>query len=488
MRSKLLAGGVFTLLTSCSLGNLPSSPCTINAECREAFGFMSVCGEEGYCTDLSVPDRCSRAYPEDLFTQPQFHEDVVLYGALFDIGTDLDNLKSIELAFIEANEGMGLGGREVGLVTCTYGDEGDNLDASDAAIAGAEFLSNTLAVPGIVGPAASQRVVDIWPTTRPAGTYVISPSATSDELGSIDDARPSGEPRLFWRTAPVDSLQAAAIVSDLSARGVTEVAVVNQTGAYGDGLAASLNAALSLPASRTFSFANNSQLTAAVSDLGDDAALEEIVFISSDADDIVTFLNTSSQVPAFDSLGVFLTDAARSQEVLNGARALAGARFPRVRGTNPAPDPRADPQDDFYLAFTGQYSENGRTDSFNPFSYDAAWLMLYASSWALQQEGAEGASVEDILIGRNLALGMAQLSSGSRVEIRGASWPLDIEGPFTAGQSIDVFGASGVLDFDPTTGETDAPISVWTINAAGDDFVDDKVCYAGVCESFTPLP
>ncbi len=36
--------------------------------------------------------------------------------------------------------------------------------------------------------------------------------------------------------------------------------------------------------------------------------------------------------------------------------------------------------------------------------------------------------------------------------------------------------------------ETDAPIAVWTINGAGDDFVDDKVCYAGACEPFNLVP
>lgn len=479
MRSRLSLVLAASLATSCSLGNVPSTACTSSAECREAFGFGHQCGaDSGYCEPLSLPARCDRVFPENLLTAPEVYEDVVLFGALFDLSTDEDNVRSIELAFEEANIDDGLNGRPVGLITCSYGEDLaiDPEPRDVAAQASVEWLADHAGALGVLGPAGSQLVTDIYAEyAAPRDVFVMSPSATSDELIDIhvDPERPDA-PDLFWRTAPTDSAQAAAIAYDIEGRGNTNVAVVYQTGAYGTGLANLLEPALSIPAARRFTFANSNQLTAAIADVALVDGLEEVIFVSSDTDDIASFLNGALQLPALAQADVFLTDAARSQSMLQSA-AAASALFPNIRGTNPVADPNSAPQVAFYIAYRAKYGEDADNDSFNAFSYDAAWLSLYATAWADSQSLP--------LTGSNVAEGMRQLSSGTPVPLRAASWSTVLE-IFANGGTVDVAGASGDLDYDPVTGETTAPIAVWTINGAGNGFVNERVCYPAGCEPF----
>ena len=87
-------------------------------------------------------------------------------------------------------------------------------------------------------------------------------------------------------------------------------------------------------------------------------------------------------------------------------------------------------------------------------TYDATWLILYASAWARFNEDDTG--------GRSLARGLRKISSGDPMQIRASSWP-SVVSAFEDGATLDVEGGSGELDYDPDTEETAAPIEVWGI-------------------------
>lgn len=465
-------------LVGCSLGNRALTPCSSGAECREAFGFGSTCGDLGFCEGLDVPARCETTYPADLFIRPEDHADALVFGTLFDHNADLGNLQSVELAFDEANIGLGLDGREVALVHCDYQEltDYDNASRAEAVTSIIGFLADDVGVPGVVGPTGSQVVLDGWDAASSRSLFMISPSATSDELVTIDGETSTDEdPGLFWRTAPPDTDQAAAIVADLAERGVSTVAIIAQSGAYGDGLVDALRGPLGLPGDQVFTYANSNQLTAAIVDAGAVSGLEEVIFISSIRDDITGFLNGAATLAEYDAVDIFLTDTARNAEAFDVTPA-AEDLIVRVRGTAPIADPgTANVQSTFYLAYSARYGTEASGDSYNAFSYDAAWLTLYGAAWANSQEGA--------IEGTSIARGLRKVSSGPTVQLRAADWT-SAQASFADGSTVDVRGASGELDFDPTTGETTNPIAVWVKDPTGDGFLDEKLCYGETCSAF----
>jgi len=191
-----------------------------------------------------------------------------------------------------------------------------------------------------------------------------------------------------------------------------------------------------------------------VTQVGLDALVEEVLFVSSDIDDITSFFSAAATITGYATKGIFLSDAAATDDVLMGANST---RFGRVRATRPAP---LDKDTDivyatFLASYQTEYGQDAAGQVFTAHSYDAAWLLTYGATWALFQE--------DAITGRNIARGLRRLSSGSVLNVGPTSW-VTIQQQFTAGNSINVRGASGPLDYDPVSEETTADIEIWTIN------------------------
>ncbi len=447
--------------------------CTSPEDCRDEFGFGWTCGEPGYCEQIEPSNRCDEPYPEDLFTRSEAYSDAIVLGTLFDFDTAVENLRSIELAVDEANIEDGLGGTPFALVNCNYTEDLalDGDDTTTAAKRLTTWLADEVGVPAIVGPGSSPVVQSIWPEAQEAGVLLVAPSSTSDQLTDIDgDVSTDEAPGLFWRTAPPDVFQAAAIVEDLGVRGAAHVGIIHQTGAYGQGLSDAIVAGLQAGVTvDLYPFENSNDLTAGIADAGASAA-DHVVFISSEPTDVASFLNGANATGNYADKTLFLTDSARDGTVLDDA-ALASPLFPNIRGSVPVADPATDAlEDTFYLAYSQRYGEDASRDGFNTFSYDAAWITLYGVAWA------DSRDVQ--LSGESIARGLRQLSDGPEVPIRAASWD-DVLESFAAGDSVDVLGASGTLDFDPVTGETRNPIAIWTVENDGADwdFVDTLICY-----------
>lgn len=463
-----LMGGA--IVAGCSLGTVGPDACGSTAQCREAFGFGSVCGDDGLCRAAETNPRCTRTYPEDLLENPQAHADTLVFGNLMDrsLETHRARERSAELAARQANESDGFDGRSFGIVFCTIEENGDldSLSRADAAVASAEYLVEQLGVPAIVGPPASSDAQAAFTALRDSGTVFISPSATSPALTDIDVTSPTDEdPGLLWRTAPPDSLQGAVIAGDMEMRGVTDVAVIHASGAYGEGLAREFERGFSGNVT-LFPFDDATARDSAVAEVGADASYGEALFISSQTTDSIAFLNASALLSGYDGKGIFLTDGAANADFLDGTRSSASARFPQVRGTRPAAA-SGFVYDAFVASYGGAYDgEDVRTFSFTAQAYDAAWMVIYGMVWSLANEGG--------VDGTTIARGFRELSGGREFEVRPASFQGIVQA-FREGSSVDLVGASGSLDYDPATEETTAPIQVWTISADGRSIEVDRV-------------
>ena len=145
-----------------------------------------------------------------------------------------DMASGAELALSEASgSGMLLGGKTIVSV------RGDStcIDAA-AASSAAERLITADAVAAIMGADCSGVTTAIANNVAiPNGVVMISPSATSPALSTIDD---NG---YFFRTAPSDARQGQVLADILKDRGITEVAITYTNNDYGKGLSESFGGA-----------------------------------------------------------------------------------------------------------------------------------------------------------------------------------------------------------------------------------------------------
>ncbi|MEM9431381.1 MAG: ABC transporter substrate-binding protein [Pseudomonadota bacterium] len=135
---------------------------------------------------------------------------------------------SAELAFTEVSDsGLFLDGKAIVPVRA----DSTCVDAG-AASAAAERLITADGVAAIMGADCSGVTTAIANNVAiPNGVVMVSPSATSPALSTIDD---NG---LFFRTAPSDARQGDVLANILNDRGVSEVAVTYTNNDYGKGFA-----------------------------------------------------------------------------------------------------------------------------------------------------------------------------------------------------------------------------------------------------------
>jgi ABC-type branched-subunit amino acid transport system substrate-binding protein len=445
---------------------LPAA-CASNADCQQEEGFGYVCGEEERCELMTAHPRCTKTIPERLFVPDEF-PDAIVFGSVIERAYEGDAVleRAAELAVVEANDAGGLDGRTFGMVFCTDEEnaEYDSLTPDDGAsdVAVASWLVETAGVAAVFGPTTSARSEAVFEALRGTGTLFISPSATSATLTALDNARPSDNtPGLLWRTVPPDSLQGRTMATDMLAREVGSVAVIAEAGTYGEGLAdVFVDAFTEMGGSvvgEVRTYGNPSALADHVVAVAGTAA-DEVLFISGLIEDERRFLNAAASQSGFDTKGIFLSDTAATTDLLVDT---PGGLYARIRLTRPAVG-SGDTYNQFVAAYSQRFpGQNPRQFGFVAQAYDAAWLLLYGSAWSLFGEG----EVTGLGIGR----GMRRLSSGTELPIRGSTWDT-ARGALIGGKSIDVVGASGDLDFNPETEETEAGIEVVVLSDCGGDW------------------
>ncbi|VAW16230.1 Branched-chain amino acid ABC transporter, amino acid-binding protein (TC 3.A.1.4.1) [hydrothermal vent metagenome] len=153
-------------------------------------------------------------------------------GPIESLTPDMKN--GAELAFKEVSDsGKLLGGETISVVTA----DSTCVDAA-AATAAAERLITSDGVLAIMGADCSGVTTAIANSVAiPNGVVMVSPSATSPALTTIDDKG------LFFRTAPSDARQGEVLASIVTGRGYKNVAVTYTNNDYGKGLSESFASA-----------------------------------------------------------------------------------------------------------------------------------------------------------------------------------------------------------------------------------------------------
>jgi branched-chain amino acid transport system substrate-binding protein len=174
-----------------------------------------------------------------LFAGPALAQENIKIGIILGYTGPLESLTQqmaagAEKAIEEVNaSGLLLGGTKIEPV------RGDStcIDAG-AATAVAERLITSDGVSGIVGGDCSGVTTAMLTNVAvPNGMVMISPSATSPALSTVED---NG---LFFRTAPSDARQGVVMAEVLLEQDITEVAVTYTNNDYGKGLADAFEAA-----------------------------------------------------------------------------------------------------------------------------------------------------------------------------------------------------------------------------------------------------
>lgn len=451
------------LLAACSASTFEYTECSSNEVCREVFGFGSVC-TEGLCATAQLNPRCVMG-PDEGLSLPLDPATHIPIGSIFNRTTEshLAREQSARMALSQANSGDGLEGRDFVLIQCSNEPGGyDELDQDTANVAVARHLADEIGVPAIVGPSASSRTQSAFVEVESFGTLMISPSATSPALTALDGLEHSdSEPGLLWRTAPPDTIQGPVIAGSMIHRGTVTAAAVHREDAYGSGLALVVHEAF-VGEDRTLEllpFNDEAGLVDQTVGAVEEGEVDEVLFVSSNLDEVVGFLVAASTLSGFDGVDIFLTDAAHSQDLLDDA-AAAIDELGDIRGTSPAL-PEGSAYDAFVASYAVAYNEDVSNRSFTAHAYDAAWLVICGSAWSLHNEGE--------ITGLGIARGLREVSAGGQLELQAQHWPT-IRASFEAGTSVDVIGASGDLDYDPETGETSGQIEEWQISADGDEF------------------
>jgi len=459
--SEVLAGALAcALLVGCSPTRYEYAACETDTHCRESFGFGSTC-RRGLCEPARLNDRCDTTYPPDLLQRPDRYGQAIVFGSLMDRSSPAHVVreKAIRLAVKEVEEKGGLESRPVGVVFCNTEarSAGDHFTRTQATVWAARYLVRHLGVKALVGPCASTDAEQVWSELRASHTPIVSPAATSPALDALEPGGSEQQPGWLWRVAPSDALQGRAIAEDLLARSVRKAAILREAGPYGEALASIITQHLTGAGATVdlMAVAGDSQIGEATA-MAAAGSAPEVLFISSQQDWIVKFLNAAQGQVGFAQKSIFLTDAAANEAVLAGA-ALAAPLFPRIRGTRPAPRDRSSY---VYASFIANYrAEYGGEDptgtTFSAHAYDAAWLVMYGSAWSLLSEGRVN--------GPGIARGLRQVGAGARIPIIPSSWPTVVSA-FRAGQPVDLSGASGELEFAFDTRQIAAPIEVWTVS------------------------
>jgi branched-chain amino acid transport system substrate-binding protein len=143
-------------------------------------------------------------------------------GSVPDLGVSL--AAGVQLAVSEINAAGGVFGNPVLVVPRNEGD------TSAAALLGVQSLLAPFPggpVDAIVGPASSMHVLATLAIAQRAGVLTCSPTASALSLDQFPGTK------LFFRTVPSDSLQAAAIAQAVRASGTKSVGVVYLDDEYG---------------------------------------------------------------------------------------------------------------------------------------------------------------------------------------------------------------------------------------------------------------
>ena len=324
-----------------------------------------------------------------------------------------DMAGSAEVAFKEASDsGNLLGGEKIVVVRA----DSTCIDAG-AATAAAERLVTSEKVVAIMGADCSGVTTAIANNVAvPNGVPMISPSATSPALTTIED---NG---YFFRTAPSDARQGQVLAKIVMERGISEIAVTHTNNDYGKGLTDSFSSAYTALGGKISATVphedGKADYSAEVASL--DASGAEVLAVFGYVDQGGRYMiQTSLDSGAFDKF--ILADGMYGDSLLENIDGDLTGTFGTVPGT-------ASNGADIFKKIAADAGLNAG-GPYTGESYDAAALLVLAMQRA---RSTNGESIADNLLAvanapgtkilpGELAKGLSILNSGGPIDYVGAT-------------------------------------------------------------------
>lgn len=474
----------------------PVRECETNAECiTKLAGAPAICRKDTHVCVAVLDEECETVRSTTATgttlegADAVRDDDTILIGALISSKApgaggqrSISRLHAVELAVSEVMATAGglpaVAGktkrRPVAVVGCNDHELQSPPPPEPAPVRAGNHLYE-LGVAGVVGANTSGNTIQVIPILPKRGVFLISPSATTPILTSADDDG------LFWRTAPSDALQAIPLASLIMDRapdnGTQRVFVLYRNDAYGVGLFEKTVPLLTRNGLPITDVSNTSIFRARLHAQESSADLSSLVTEAhAFRPNVIAILGTTDTIDKFVTpleTGWNLATSNAPRPVYVGSDSFkAGAGVPTAVGRDEAADsgvgsspplrerfvgtapgrPTAT-TDAFKIRFEPRYGSENSGAFGTAGAYDAAYVIMYGIA----------ASSSEVVTGRSIADGVRKLVGGATKIDVGPSGINDAFQRLSAGQTIDLNGASSPLDFDEA-GESPADIEVWCVS------------------------
>ncbi len=434
--------------TSCS-AVIGFHECDVDSDCPGA----TASGTPLYCTDDhmcvgAIPDYklCKLSTPAG-DTVP---DGALVIGGLYRTSgaNDVNDHTFRQAADLAAAEFIAAGYNVAHVVCDTAGDPGQAARAYNVVI-------DRFGAKVIVGPDTSDEVFEVAKIVKSRGVPLISPSATNPDITGLNDDG------LIWRTAASDNLQAKVLATLPTASSKIDIVYVSDS-KYATGLKNAFLSNFPGTVAQTLGFASGDTagMNMAVSSASGDAPAYALLIADFDAPPLMAAVARASGLGMTQFL---MTDSAKKPslwEQLGGNYAV----MTRVRGTGPANPDFSDPSGKAFMVMAANYKAtfNGEDPAETAFvgnAYDAFYVAAFASvSLAADKRG-----------GQNIVANLARLSDPMAMTV--VVGPNAINSgvtPLQMGQTVNLVGTSGPIDFDAATGDVlSAPIEKWSVITTG---------------------
>jgi ABC-type branched-subunit amino acid transport system substrate-binding protein len=322
-------------------------------------------------------------------------------------------------------------------------------------------LVNNAKVPAIMGHCSSGATVPGSSVTIPAKVVLISPSATSPRVTTLEDND------YVFRTAPSDALQGVVLAKLANDKGYRKISIIARNDAYGGGLATELQKAFERMGGQVSKIAlyeeSATDFTAQITEANQD---------NPDAISIIAFQEVESLLTQMVKAGVtkfdLLADGTKDQATYDKLVPILGAELLNdKRGSAPA-SAKTDGAAQFETLYKEyRIKKNQPAEEvfvYTPNTYDAIFLLALAIQKAIaDKQKVTGEALHDAL--RSVANPPGEL-------VRVHEWKRAVE-LLKQGQEIDYEGASGAVNLDEK-GDTLSPVRIWSL--ANGKITEGQLC------------
>lgn len=419
------------------------------------------------CESVVPPDRqfASETNPASLrcttALEPAAEGEHLTLGAVLPMTGPSDKLddralhrsRAMVLALEEANQRGGVDDRLFRLRICDTGG-GWATAGEEAARTLATWLVEGEGVQALLSGGRGDTLA-IQTVSRPRGALLMSVSATAMEITDLVDES------LVWRVALSDLHQGVVLgwlaESVLQKAGGTKVAVMAISNPYGDGLNKVISGRLPKGAHQAYVLEpDGSNLVAELKRANADDPAVLIVITSAEMS--ANILNAMASHGNLAAAQVLLSDSAHNPDLLGAV--TNPKQLTKVRGTLPG-GPAGPAYQTFASRYISKFGVDPAQQSYTAHSYDAAYCLALAHAWALRPDGSGKAD------GKALSEGLQQLASAATPATLGPTGFSALRKALSSGTAVNVEGASGPLDFDVESGEAPSPVQIWTVSSDG---------------------